>query len=279
MNLIIESGATKSDWRIVGESGYKTPNFLLPGINLSAMPETAIKGILSEGLDRIDGEPDAIYLYAAGVVTEEINSSLSSFIHSKFPSAKVDIQNDLVAAARAVCGLNGKGIVAIMGTGSNAGFYDGNRLVSKTLSGGYILGDYGSASVLGRMFVTDYLSGDVPNEIALGFEKEFGYSYEDIINNVYYGESPSRFLGSFAPFLMRQYYSCGYIRSLADRNFRLFIETTLKKYDTESYSVGVVGGFGYAYQEIFANICEEHKIRISNFIKNPIDILITQLSD
>jgi len=279
MILIVESGATKSDWRVIDTIGKRVADtFILPGINVSAMPMQSVIEILGTGLGRIEGQIKEIYLYVAGVVTKDVCKRISDFILTLHPSASIDIQNDMIAAARAVCG-KGEGIVAIMGTGSNAGFYNGSTLCQKTLSGGYILGDYGSASVLGRMFITDYLAKDVPELIADNFDREFKYSYEDIIDNVYYRSAPSRFLGSLAPFILSCYNDSSYVHELVDSNFRLFIDTTLSKYDTTSYPVGIVGGFGYAARDIFTKLCSESGIHISTYIKSPIEVLIKQITE
>ena len=45
--------------------------------------------------------------------------------------------------------------------GSNSCFYDGKSVVKNVRAGGYILGDEGSGAVLGKMFLSDVLKGDV----------------------------------------------------------------------------------------------------------------------
>ena len=59
-----------------------------------------------------------------------------------------------------------------------------------------------------------------------------------------------------------------------DDNFRTFIIRSLKQYDTDSYPVGVVGSFGYALRDIFEKVAEEEGIKISGFIKTPIEGLV-----
>ena len=61
---------------------------------------------------------------------------------------------------------------------------------------------------------------------------------------------------------------------MVDKNFRNFIERSLKTYDTDTYPVGVIGGFGYACRDIFIPMCEEAGIRISRIIKEPVEGLI-----
>ena len=266
MKVLVESGATKSEWRVIG-TGEK---FFLPGTNVSSMRIDDVKTVIAEGLGRFSETPQGFYLYTAGVVTSEIFSLLRDFIRGISPVADIDIQDDLVGAARGVLGL-GSGVVAIMGTGSNACFYDGKSISRSVYSGGFILGDEGSASVLGKLFVADWLKNLVPQEIAREFESRFDITYASIVENVYRGTAPSRYLGSFAPFIMGYYDSSPYVRALVDGHFRAFARKSLKAYDVDHYPVGVVGGFGYACREIVSRVFAEEGIRVERFIKAPID--------
>ena len=163
---------------------------------------------------------------------------------------------------------------AIMGTGSNSCQYDGRQITKRIYSSGFILGDEGSAATLGKLFISDFLKGLVPQDIAEDFASRYPSDYRTIVANVYGSESsPSGYLGSFAPFIM-EHYSHPYIKELVDGNFRSFFRRSIKQYDTEQYPVGIVGGFGYALKDIITRIASEEGVRISRFIKNPIDGLV-----
>lgn len=272
MKVIVESGSTKSEWRVVGTE----EKFVLPGMNVSAMKMKAVKKILEEGLTRICaiGTPEGFYLYTAGVVTKTIREELESFISGFAPGAVVDVQNDLVGACRAALG-HEAGLVVIIGTGSNTAYYDGENLSQKVYSGGFILGDDGGACVLGRRFLTDWLKFDVPEDVAADFVKEFDGSYDAIIENVYHSDVPSRYLGSFAPFLLKHYKTSEYVRHLVDSNFKTFVERSVLKYDVTAHPVAVVGGFGFACRDIIARIFSEYGIRISRFLPAPVEGLVS----
>lgn len=270
MNVIVESGSTKSEWRVTGTD----ERFFLPGMNVSSMPMKAVKKTLGEGLSRLDtSSVDGFYFYVAGVVTNSIREELADFIKAFAPSAEIDIQNDLVGACRASWG-HESGLVVILGTGSNAAFYDGHDMVQKVFSGGYVLGDAGSGCVLGRLFLADWLKFAVPKDVADDFNAEFDSSYESIIDNVYNSDAPSRYLGSLAPFILKHYDSSEYARKLVDGNFRTFVEDSLLKYDVAGYPVAVVGGFAYACRDIVTRIFSEYGICISRFLPAPIDSLV-----
>lgn len=277
MNIIIDSGATKGDWRVISPSGKEVARILTKGTNVSTMKLETIYRIIDDatGLIRdLHHKIENIYFYTAGVITPEIEESLRSAFQKTFPAAEVEIANDLIAAARAACG-HAPGIVAILGTGSNSCLWDGEKIIQTVRSGGFILGDEGSASALGRAFISDLIKGLVPAHIATDFSKEYDCSYETIVENVYRPKtSPSGYLGAFAPFIMRYYETDQYIRAFVDENFRAFIQRSLKKYDTTKNPVGIIGGFGCALKDIFSRIAQEEGIRISGFHSTPIEGLI-----
>lgn len=274
MIIIVESGATKSDWRLIAPSGEQLQRKLLAGINVSTASmehnlETIAAGLQEFGREALDG----IYFYTAGIVTQEIRTRLESLIRSRASVGEVEICTDLVAAARAVCG-HEPGIAAIIGTGSNTCFYDGSDVSQKVRSGGYVIGDEGGGAALGKLFLADYIKGLVPADVASDFESRYDSSYEGIVAGVYRSESPAGFLGSFAPFILSHYGSSEYVRELVDGNFRSFIRRALKRYDTARYPVGVVGGFGCACKDIFVRLCSEEGVRTGCFLPEPIEGLI-----
>jgi N-acetylglucosamine kinase-like BadF-type ATPase len=237
------------------------------------MSADSITEILSEISIRIsatDSSAAEIHLYMAGIPSDDLKETIAGTFDRYFTVNSLEIQSDLVGAARAVCG-HEPGIAAIIGTGSNSCQFDGNKITSHVNTGGFILGDEASAATLGRLFISDFLKGLVPQEISEDFASRFPSDYSTIVANVYKSQgSPSGYLGSFAPFIM-EHYDHPYIKELVDGNIRSFFRRAIKQYDTDNYPVGIVGGFGYAIQDIITRIASEEGITISRFIKAPID--------
>ena len=271
--IICESGATKADWRVI-ENGIQKETELSSGMNVSTMKADIIEGIIKEAAERLpDGEYDAIHLYTAGVITAGIQVELENILRRYFKAASVEIQTDLVASARAACG-HEPGIAVIMGTGSNSCQWDGDKIVRHIKSGGFIIGDDGSASVLGKLFISDFIKGLVPEDIAAAYAEKFPHEYPAIVEMVYHNPgSPSGWLGSLCPFIL-SYYDRPYIKQLVDNNFKAFVDRCLRQYDIDKYPVGIIGGFGNALEDIVRPIFEENGIRIRAFIPSPIEELI-----
>lgn len=275
MKIIADCGATKSEWVTIHSDG-STSRFITKGVNASTMSASAIKDIISEAGEKISvAEQSAaeINLYMAGIPSEEIKKTIYNSLQHYFPIASLEIHSDLLGAARAVCG-HRPGIAAIIGTGSNSCMYDGIEITKRVYSCGFILGDEGGAATLGKLFIADFLKGLIPAEIASEFSSRYPSDYATIVANVYKSVgSPSGYLGSFTPFIL-EHYDNPYIKELVDGNFRSLIRRAIKQYDTDKYAVGVVGGFGFALKDILSRIAEEEGVKISRFIKSPIDGLV-----
>ena len=283
MIVIIESGATKTDWCAIVQ-GCESINVRTAGMNLATMDQDVIEGIVREAVAAfrekgLTGEISEVHFYAAGLIAAEGEmvpaqaKGLDNVLRSLFPGAEMEYASDLLAAARAVCG-HKPGIAAIMGTGSNSCLFDGEKVVKNVRSAGFILGDEGGGARLGRLFMSDFLKGLVPEPVSGEFAKDFKVDYMTVVRNVYRGDAPSKYLGSFAPWILERYGACEYVRGLVDQNFKDFIERALKQYDIDRYEVGVVGGFGYANRAILEKVAEPYGIRFSSIIAAPIEGLV-----
>ena len=275
MKIIADCGATKSEWRILHSDGIVS-NLTAQGINASAMSAESIIRIISDIKEQIsatDTSDAEIYLYMAGLPSDELKADITKAFNQGFNVSHIEFHSDLTAAARAVCG-HKPGIAAILGTGSNSCQYNGEKIAKQVYSGGFILGDEGGAATLGRLFISDFIKGLVPSEIAEDFKSRFPSDYGSIVASIYKSAgSPSGYLGSLAPFIM-EHYGHPYIKELVDGNFRSFFRRCIKQYDTDTFSVGIVGGFGYALQETIRSIASEEGVTISSFVRTPINGLI-----
>lgn len=269
--LIAESGATKTDWR------YGSRPARTAGINVAIMSGDDIKAIVSDAVSSLGiaaGEVEAVCFYAAGLVGGKQSSALTSVLGEIFPEAAIECHSDLMAASRALWS-DSPGVVAILGTGSNSCSYDGREIVKNVRPGGFILGDEGGGVSLGKMFLADYVKNLLPPEISGKFEAEYGLGYAGIVEKVYHGETPSRFIASFAPFVLEAVSSSSYMLAMVETNFRNFIKRSLSAYKTGDgpLRVGVVGSFGYACQNILWSVGREYDVDFVKFIESPIDAL------
>lgn len=288
MELIIESGATKTDYCLYGAEGA-VDRCQGAGINFATMDMDTVSPVFRDAVSLLNAgtghgdawrqDVSAVYFYGAGLTGR--SDALEGLVHEAFPRAVTECRSDLMAAARAVCG-DEPGLVAILGTGSNSCLYDGSRIVKNIRPCGYVLGDFGSGAALGKQFLADYLQGLMPEALAEDFRGKYGIDYASAVESVYRGGSPARYLASFAPYIVAAGRHSGrlgaaseaYASALVEENFRLFMRRCIKPYGPEYCSMGVVGSFGCACMGTLEKVASEFGISVSRFMPSPMDGLV-----
>jgi hypothetical protein len=274
MKLIADSGATRAEWVVIG-GDYESELFETPGFN----PYFSESGFIAQVIEKdlvpfIDNNSiEEIYFYGAGCSTISKCTIVEDALTKVFHNAHAEIHHDLLGAARALFGRD-EGIACILGTGSNSCYYDGNIIVENVPSLGYLFGDEGSGAYLGKMFLADYLKGNVSSSIRKAFDIEFGLNLENILDSVYNQPHPNRFLASFASFLGEHQRST-YVRGLIRGNFHDFFTEQLTKYPAYTeVPLAVVGSVGYYFQEHFKQVAREFGTSITRFLQSPIEGLV-----
>ena len=230
MVLIADCGSTKIDWCLLN-GNEKVAQIFTTGMNaLLLTQEEMTKTIHDELLPHlVSYSVDEIYYYGAGIISDEIKSHVRGALQANIPSAsKIEIETDLVGAARALCG-HKPGIACILGTGSNSCYYDGERVVDNVSPLGYILGDEGSGAVMGKLLVGDVLKHQLPEHLCEKFLKEYDTDRTQIINAVYRQPAANRYLAHFAPFLQKNIHEPA-IHDLVFRAFTAFFVRNVESY-------------------------------------------------
>src|SRR5690606_277672 len=127
---------------------------------------------------------------------QKIEQTFSQF----FKNAKVKAGHDMLASAQSTFG-DEKGIVGIIGSGSNAACYNGNKVLLNNYGMGYILADEGSTNWLGRQLLKGFLTETMPNSIREKLLQKYNPDRRTILERVYYNPNPNLFLTSFADFI------------------------------------------------------------------------------
>lgn len=274
MIIIADSGSTKTTWtfledlRIIGsvETAGLNPYFLTSGT-----VEAIIKADLVPNIPA--GLVKEIHFYGAGCSTEKNNNMLRDAMKLFFREASISVYHDILGAARSLFGKE-KGIACILGTGCNACYYDGQEVTSIVPSLGYLFGDEGAGSNLGKIFMEKYLKNKLPEEIKTEFDLQYNLSLEDILNALYNKPFPNRFLATFSEFISpRQDHP--FFHDLVKKSFQSFIDEQIRKYnDYENLTISFVGSIAWHYKEILLETTAESKLHVGTILKSPMEGLI-----
>jgi N-acetylglucosamine kinase-like BadF-type ATPase len=273
VTLIADSGATKCEWCLLKKGKKKkisttgiSPYFL----NASQIEELLIKQLLPK---LKNDQINEVHFYGTGLSNQNNVLILKSVLKKLFKKAKISIETDLTAAARALCGKE-KGIACILGTGSNSCFYNGRKMIKNSPGIGYILGDEGSGSYLGKKVIQYYLYQTFDEELMTSFEKRFHTNPIEILENVYKKPMANRYLASFAIFLAenRGHYM---IENIIEDGLNDFFFTHIYKYkESWTHPINFIGSVAYGFKDVLQELCNSYELELGKVMKAPMKGLI-----
>ena len=274
MILIVESGSTKSDWVLV-EKQKEVGRYKTMGFNPFFHNETIIYNSIRQNTDlrKISVEVNQIFFYGAGCSSEELNLIVKKAFSRFFVNAEVTVDHDLLACALAT--YNGEpSISCILGTGSNSCLFDGTELSEAVPALGYILGDEGSASFIGKRLVSDFLYKRLPSELAVDFYETYGLDKDEIITSVYNKPNANVYLASFSRFAGK-HMAHPYIKMIVREGFEKFADIHIGCFhNATEVPVHFVGSVGAIFHETLEEVLIERGFRMGQIMRKPVDGLI-----
>jgi len=276
MLLLAESGATQSKWAFIAQdqsvklvaSGGYNPNYHKAEKLRSVMDEVVKQ--LPESLSA-----RAVVFYGSGCATNEKAALVNQLLSDRFSCAQTSVHGDLLAAAHGLLGRE-KGVAIILGTGSNAGIYDGHSLLGSLPSLGYIMGDEGSGSHMGRLLVKNFMQHQMPAHLAQAFEAFTGRNRHNLIAAIYSHSSPGNYLASLAPFLSANIDE-EFVQRLVYQSFEDFFNVLgLFLGHNTNYNMVATGSVAAVFEPMLckaAGILNHH--RLIKVVASPFDGLIS----
>jgi N-acetylglucosamine kinase-like BadF-type ATPase len=270
MILIADSGSTKTSW-YYSKNNNHSETISTGGINpFFRATEDIAEELKNDLLPKTGSGIQEIYFYGAGIINPEKGAVVKSALQQLFPAAKIEVESDLLAAARATF-QNEKGIACILGTGANSCLYDGEKITQHVPPLGFILGDEGSGAVLGRKLVADFLKGIMPADLTGKFKNQFPINYAGFLENVYKKEKPNKFLAQFVPFL-NENIDNEYCSRLVENSFAEFIERNVKLYaNFAGQKISFIGSVAFYFHEQLQLVLNNKKLKLGKIIKEPLD--------
>lgn len=276
MKIIFDCGSTKTSVALISSDAGSTHMALSGGYNAVTGGDNELYGLMSAHADimSVSSHIKEVYFYGAGCASPQACNRVSTQLSHLFVNAAINVDTDMLGAARAVCG-HTSGIVGILGTGSNSCTYDGSRITSNISPLGYILGDEGSGAVLGRIFIGMLLKNRFPAILRQKFETRYHIDIPEIIARVYRSPQPNAFLASFAPFIAENSHMPEVSDFLFDE-FTRYVTYNLMNYAAyPALPVHLVGSIAVHFREHIEKAIHASGGRIGNVTDTPIQGLVT----
>ncbi len=273
MLVVADSGSTKADWRIIEKNGSAIELNTI-GFNPNYHKKSVLVEALENGMaDKVlANEAKEVYYYGSGCWDMGRNHVVESALQQVFKTAKIEVQHDMLGAARATCG-DKPGIACILGTGSNSLLYDGKKEVDNITNLGYLVGDEGSGSHLGKKLIRGYFYREMPADLIPKFEKLCPGGKRELLDKIYGSPTPAVYMASFGKFIA-QNKTHPYIRNLIEASFDSFIKRHVCKYDNHrSLPIHFVGSVAFYFKNILNETLKKKGLHLGIIIKRPIENL------
>lgn len=276
MKLIVDSGASKTDWAIIDKNkiihysrtrGSSCLNFDTKVI------EAFLKNINKKS--PIQKRFQEVYFYGAGCISDRSKAIIRRAFGKYLKCNKIHINSDVVGVARALFQQK-SGIIGILGTGSASSVWNGTMLVEQIPSLGYLLGDEGSGFAIVRDVLRHLFRGTLLPTVQKELLKNIKLTETQLLEKIYISPNPKAYIASLFPQIAKlityeQIFEI--VFSQINQFTKIFLLPLRNKYP--SYEIGLCGSVVYFlfsnafYADYFKNALnlQNQKILI---LRNPI---------
>ena len=276
MILIVDSGATKSDWIALDEKGNQLFMTQTLGLSPEVLTRSVIEDRLANNFELSKNKEvvSRLYFYGAGCGTDRMKNFLKEIFSEFFPNSKTEVREDTYAAIYSTTKIGQQAIVCILGTGSNCCYYDGNQLFQKVVSLGYIPMDDGSGNFFGRKLIRDYYFHKMPQALGMKFAKEYDLEADVIKENLYKQPNPNTYLATFARFMIENK-EHPYCKGVIDKGFQQFVNNYIMQFELATkVPINFVGSIAHYLKDELTAVLERNDLIVGVIRQKPIEGLM-----
>ena len=270
--LIVESGSTKTDWVFI--SSDSELRFSTEGTNPSASEDFFNIRDAIKGLDSISDQVISIHFFGAGIINDHARRLIQSWLSPYFKNCRhFQIESDMLGAAISTAGEK-KGIICILGTGSNSCVFDGQKIIDNIPALGFALSNEGGGSKIGSQLIKAYFYGLLPKDVHAEFSSLYAIEKSELVEQVYKKENPTAFLAGYAKFL-NETKNKSWRKEFMFPIFQEFIDIRIKQYsDYSGYDLHFVGSIAYFYADLLKEVLQNNNLTCTSIVPKPIDGLV-----
>jgi len=275
MVAIVDSGSTKSDWVILDEFKQVFLETETIGFNPNFINKELIVPEIEKNtsLTSVKNSIKKIYFYGSGCGIQKNCDTIVEELGKVFSDAEVTIREDLLAAAYAA--YQGRpAIVCIMGTGSNSCYFDGENLKIKLPSLGFLMGDEGSGSAIGKQLVRRFFMQKLPEDLSQEFQEIYNLTIDDALKNMYHTTRPNAYLANFNKFVIDRK-DHPYLRNMVLEEMKNFFDYQVLPYEeSKDAEINFIGSIAYYYEDILRSAAAELNLNVGHVVQKPIESLV-----
>ena len=272
MKIIADSSASRTEWVLV-DGNTVVEHAFTKGLNPFFQSRRDISHSIRLALPEafLKKRWEHIYFYGAGCANTDKKKIVEASLVAQFKTP-VTVESDLLGAARGLL-INEPGIACILGSGSNSCYYDGKQIVKNVRSLGFVLGDEGSASYIGKRFVSDCLKDIAPEQLRNSFYEYINKTPDEIMTSIYENTLPGNMLSVYSRFLMDKL-EMDYVYDIVYSSINDFFTRNVAQYNYRDLNVCFVGSNACAYSGVLNEVAKKFGINIRKILPSSVPGLV-----
>jgi hypothetical protein len=197
-----------------------------------------------------------------------IEATLYRLLADSMPNTKFDlqVQTDLLFAAQTLWDKE-SGLVCILGTGANAGYYADGK-VAQAPSLGFWLGDEGSGGWLGKEIIKAYYRDELPERL-LASLSEVIVPRDQFLSNFYKHSRPSEVAARLVTLAQDEELS-PFLKIGLQQYIELYILPLAIKYN--SNQIRAVGGIAWRFQQELRASLASYDLHLVEAVNRPLEV-------
>lgn len=269
--LILDSGSTKCAV-LIEDIDFSIKKLLyIPGFNplLYQNITNSTFAHFNTHLTNIDDVSSIVYC-GTGCISKVVKEQVKRGLSKIFQSANIEVYDDLEFIGNVLNVPDGQ-VIAILGTGANAGLWDQKMITRRTTSGGYLLGDEGSGFALGKDLIINFLRQKFRKKNQTILQQHINKSESEIIQEIYRSQEPNKEIAAYAK--LWSVIDDPLKDKVITLQFRSFLNERVQPIKNRSSVLNLVGSIGYHYKEYLEPLLTELNMNLGIVVKNPISSL------
>lgn len=272
--LIADSGASKTDWVLLGDG---SPQFIqTEGLNPYLLTSGQFLNVLVKELkpNLLGRSVDEIQFFGSGCGSAEKKQEVERYLREIFEFAEIHVGTDLDGAGIALYG-DKSGLVGILGTGSSAAFFEGGKVVKQMPSVAFPDGDIGSGSYIGKKIMKLYTAGTLNNDLRYYLD----HHVEEDIGKMTLMFKKTKEAKLFAAEICRVMGPKSHypqIQQIIHDGFEAYLTQVKQHFRKQitSHEIGFVGSVASVFESELLTISRQMEIEVRSVVRSPIEYLM-----
>ncbi|RNA60540.1 ATPase [Chryseobacterium nematophagum] len=275
MVAIVDGGSTKCDWVILDDFKKVFMKTETIGFNPNNIAAELIVPEIEKNLNlvAVKNSITKVFFYGSGCGIPKNCAIIERELKRFFVKSEVIAKEDLTAAAYAA--YRGKPtIVCILGTGSNSCFFDGQNIKIKLPSLGFLIGDEGSGSAIGKQLVRNFFMQRLPEDLHQQFKETYHLTIDEALKNMYHTARPNAYLANFNRFVVERR-EHPYLQNMVLEEMLNFLDYHVLPYEeSKEAEINFIGSIAYYYENILRSAATKLNLNIGHIVQKPIESLV-----